>query len=142
MQELAATRLRFYHETLLYGSENPYHPVNNAAHNLANMHFIPTIFTNPARSALLYAQHACHRANPAACLPPNDTFYYTADMGLDTYVKYAAEQAHLLAREAMEAISVDHPARRFIKEVGGRVGGRTGGWVGGVASGQTCRCMV
>lgn len=35
LQELAATRLNFYHDTLLYGSHNVFRPLDNAAHNLA-----------------------------------------------------------------------------------------------------------
>lgn len=35
MQDLAATRLLFYHNTVLYGSHNPYRYLDNAKHNLA-----------------------------------------------------------------------------------------------------------
>lgn len=36
-QVLSAARLEFYSATVLYGSHNPYRPLDNAAHNLANM---------------------------------------------------------------------------------------------------------
>lgn len=40
-----------------------------------------------------------------------------AEMGMDTYLVSMAEQAHTLAREDIAAISVLHPARRFLAEI-------------------------
>ncbi|KAL4422853.1 hypothetical protein ABPG75_009050 [Micractinium tetrahymenae] len=119
--DLAATRLRFYSDTLLYGSHNPYRPLDNAHHNLAGMNFPPTLFTNPARFRLLYEQHVCHRADPSTCLPSTNNLHFCADMGLDTYMHYMAEQAHTLAKEDILAISVTHPARQFLATAGNAI---------------------
>lgn len=109
----SATRLRFWHETVLYGSLNPLRPLENAKYNTANFTFIPTLFSDPERFDLMF-RPGCVRANTSACPTPKDSLYWTNTFGLSNTIYYFAEQAELLASEAMEAITVDHPAMKHI----------------------------
>ena len=57
----------------------------------------------------------CCREDASTCLPPSDYAYYTSQMGLDTYLTSMVEASHLLAREDIAAISVNHPVVRSLE---------------------------
>lgn len=59
-QERGAERLRYYADAVLYGTANPYRPLDNAKYNLAKMEFISTLFSSPPRAKLLYERDVCH----------------------------------------------------------------------------------
>lgn len=58
------------------------------------------------------AAPACTAHCPLPTRPPTRQ---TMNMGMDTYITAVAERAHWLAEEEMAAITVDHPALRWIQ---------------------------
>ncbi len=58
VQADAANKLQFWHETILYGDNFPYRPLNQtyntAKVNYPALRFVPTMYSNVQRNKLLF----------------------------------------------------------------------------------------